>query len=164
MGKLDFKEPVNEDIKGKIKRNDGFGSLRDGGRTHYGIDYGLPEGTVVRASERGEVVRASFVPKDGNYGFTVIIDHTPFALDNERHIYTLYAHLSSVNVSCGDMVVKGQVIGFSGNTGTKSFYKNKHAQFHLHFEIVDTEGSGKMNWNSEGSTGYNGDVNRVNRR
>lgn len=45
-----IKEPVNEDINGKIKRNDGFGSVRDGGRTHYGTDYGSPEGTEVHAS------------------------------------------------------------------------------------------------------------------
>lgn len=155
MGKLKFMQPVTNE------RKDWFGAHRQNGRTHYGIDYGSPEGTEVHASERGKVERASFVPKNGNYGLTVIIDHTPFAGDNERHIYTLYAHLSSLNVSCGDIVSNGQVIGLSGNTGTKSFYKNKHAQFHLHFEIIDTQGSGKMNWNSEGSTGYNGHVNRV---
>ncbi|MBI1911211.1 MAG: M23 family metallopeptidase [Deltaproteobacteria bacterium] len=158
MGKLYFKEPVNKNIE----RNDGFGEIRKDGRTHYGIDYDSPAGTEIRASERGKVVRASFVPKDGNYGYTVIIDHTPEASDNERHIYTLYAHLSSLNVSCGDMVSQEQAIGLSGNTGTASFYRNTGRQFHLHFEVIDTRESGKMNWNSEGGTGYNGHVNRVN--
>ena len=156
MGELNFKRPVDNGIR------DVFGSVREGGRTHYGIDYDSPEGTEVHASERGKVVRASFVSGDGNYGFTVIIDHTPNAEDNERHIYTLYAHLSSLIVSYGDIVGLGQAIALSGNTGTKSFYKNSRRQSHLHFEVIDTQGSGKMDWNSEGSTGYNGHVNRVN--
>ncbi|MBI1911207.1 MAG: M23 family metallopeptidase [Deltaproteobacteria bacterium] len=108
------------------------------------------------------------MPKDGNYGFTVIIDHTPEAGDNERHIYTLYAHLSSLSVSCGDIVSQEQAIGRSGNTGTKEFYRNQFRKktntgrgCHLHFEVIDTQESGKMNWNREGGTGYNGHVNRV---
>ena len=158
MGELKFKKPVDKDIK----RNDEFGTVRKDGRTHYGIDYDAKEGTEVQASERGEVVMASFVPGDGNYGFTVIIDHTPDAGDDERHIYTLYAHLSALNVSYGDMVSKGKAIGLSGNTGTASFYGNTGRQFHLHFEVIDTQESGKMDWNMEGGTGYNGHVNRVN--
>lgn len=157
MEKLNFKKPVSENIEIR----DVFGTDRKNGKKHYGIDYDSPAGTVVRASERGKVVRASFVSGDGNYGFTVIIDHTPFAANNERHIYTLYAHLSSLNVSCGDMVSQKQAIGLSGNTGTKSFYKNIGRQFHLHFEVIDTKESGKMNWNREGGIGYNGHVNRV---
>lgn len=155
MGVLNFRRPVDNGI------SDVYGKPRKDGRTHYGIDYDSPEGTEVHASERGKVVRASFVPKEGNYGFTVIIDHTPFADDNERHIYTLYAHLSSLNVSYGDIVSQGQGIGLSGNTGTASFYRNTGRQFHLHFEVIDTKESGKMNWNREGGTGYNGHVNRV---
>lgn len=156
MGKLYFQEPVKD-----IERNGGFGDNRNG-RTHYGIDYDTKGGTEVQASERGMVVRASYVPGDPNYGFTVVIDHTPDAGDDERHIYTLYAHLSSLSVSSGDMVSQGEAIGLSGNTGTASFYGNTGRQFHLHFEVIDTQGSGKMKWNSEGSTGYNGHVNRVN--
>lgn len=155
MGELKFKEPVTDEIR------DVFGSDRKNGRTHYGIDYASDEGTEVEASERGMVVRSSFVPGNPNYGFTVIIDHTPDAGDDERHIYTLYAHLSALNVSDGDMVGKGQAIGSSGNTGTSSFYGNTGGQHHLHFEMIDTQGSGKMDWNREGSTGYNGHVNRV---
>ncbi|MBI1911209.1 MAG: M23 family metallopeptidase [Deltaproteobacteria bacterium] len=71
MGKLKFMQPVTNE------RKDWFGAHRQNGSTHYGIDYGSPEGTEVHASERGKVERASFVPKDGNYGYTVIIDHTP---------------------------------------------------------------------------------------
>lgn len=157
MGRLNFKVPVSNETK----INDVFGTDRDNGRKHYGIDYKSPEGTEVQASERGEVVRASFVPGDPNYGYTVIIDHTPEAGDDERHIYTLYAHLSALNVSYGDIVGQGKAIGLSGNTGTAGFYNNTGRQFHLHFEVIDTGESGKMDWSREGSTGYNGRVNRV---
>ncbi len=156
MGKLRFRIPVAEN---KITGH--YGELRRN-RLHYGIDYGVASGKEIMASERGEVVRASFVPGNGNYGFAVIIDHTPEAGDNERHIYTLYAHLSTLNASYGDIVSQGQVIGLSGNTGTASFYENTGRQYHLHFEVIDSQESGKMNWNREGGTGYDGHVNRVN--
>jgi len=47
---------------------------------------------------------------------------------NGNRLYTLYGHLSSVNVSNGQTVSKGQVIGYSGNTG------NSYGA-HLHFEV-----------------------------
>ena len=60
MGKIEFMQPVTNE------RKDWFGSHRHNGSTHYGIDYGSPEGTEVQASERGKVVRASFVPGERN--------------------------------------------------------------------------------------------------
>ena len=47
---------------------------------------------------------------------------------NGNRLYTLYGHLSSVNVSVGQTVTQGQVIGYSGNTG------NSYGA-HLHFEV-----------------------------
>ena len=47
---------------------------------------------------------------------------------NGSRIYTIYGHLSSVNVSAGQTVSQGQVIGYSGNTG------NSYGA-HLHFEV-----------------------------
>jgi murein DD-endopeptidase MepM/ murein hydrolase activator NlpD len=55
------------------------------------------------------------------YGFAVVISHGPFQ--------TLYGHLSSVNVRCGENVVGGQPIGGVGSTGNSSGP-------HLHFELM----------------------------
>ncbi|NIQ06854.1 MAG: M23 family metallopeptidase [Candidatus Korarchaeota archaeon] len=51
------------------------------------------------------------------YGKTIIIDYTPIAGKNVRHIYTLSAHLDKRSVSNGQKVKKGDEIGKSGNSG-----------------------------------------------
>lgn len=61
-------------------------------------------------------------PADG-YGNTVIIHHP-------NGLYTLYAHLSSFNVTAGQKVAQGDVIGQSGNTGNSTGP-------HLHFEFIN---------------------------
>lgn len=152
MGELIFKEPVSAPM------GDGYGDRRGG--KHYGIDYQTPIGTMVKTSERGQVVRASFNERKtnngGSYGFVVIIDHTPYAKKSERHLYTLYAHLHEINVHAGQEVVLGQPIGASGNTGTKEFYANKLGGRHLHFEIIDNPTY--IAWNTEGELGILGHV------
>jgi murein DD-endopeptidase MepM/ murein hydrolase activator NlpD len=56
-----------------------------------------------------------------NYGYHVTIRH-------REGFETLYAHLSSIAVSYGQYVVKGETIGLSGNTGVSTGP-------HLHFEM-----------------------------
>ena len=81
-----------------------------------------------------------------NYGNVVVIDHAPEAGKDQRHIYSLYAHLDGVLTSRGETVEKGSTIGISGNTGTRQYYegerkgipKAKQRGFHLHFEIIDS--------------------------
>lgn len=95
-----------------------------GGRMHYGIDIGKNgrSGDVpVVAVQDGTVISARYM---NGYGNTVMIAHY---IDG-RLITTLYAHLDSINVSNGQKVSKGQVIGIMGNTG-RSFGP------HLHFEV-----------------------------
>jgi murein DD-endopeptidase MepM/ murein hydrolase activator NlpD len=88
------------------------------GRMHEGIDYGMPVGTDVKASDGGKVIYAG--RKDA-YGLCVIIDHG-------GNMTTLYAHNSKLLVSKGDKVFQGQLIAKSGNTG-------RSTGPHLHFEI-----------------------------
>lgn len=85
---------------------------------HTGIDYALPNGTPVIASDDGLVV---FAGKDNTgYGNMVILQH------NDGNA-TLYAHLSGIGVVLRQKVTQGQLIGLSGSTGNSTGP-------HLHFE------------------------------
>jgi murein DD-endopeptidase MepM/ murein hydrolase activator NlpD len=86
---------------------------------HLAIDIGAALGEPISAADSGVVVFAGWAT--GGYGNTVAIDHG-------NGYSTLYAHLSSINVSCGRSVAQGQTIGYGGSTGNSTGP-------HLHFEI-----------------------------
>lgn len=86
---------------------------------HLAIDIGAGEGMQIYASDSGVVVFAGGAA--GGYGRMVMIDHG-------NGYQTLYAHLSVVSVTCGQNVVRGQVIGLAGSTGNSTGP-------HLHFEV-----------------------------
>jgi murein DD-endopeptidase MepM/ murein hydrolase activator NlpD len=88
------------------------------GRMHEGIDISVPEGTPVRAAKAGRVILAAYT---GGYGNYTCVDHG-------GGLSSCYAHQSSYAVSPGDEVAQGEVIGYSGNTGSSTGP-------HLHFEI-----------------------------
>lgn len=86
---------------------------------HNGVDWGVPSGTPIRAAEGGVVLAARDDP--GGYGHYIKIDHG----DGQTAIY---GHLSRIETAANRMVERGQVIGYSGNTGNSTGP-------HLHFEI-----------------------------
>jgi murein DD-endopeptidase MepM/ murein hydrolase activator NlpD len=88
------------------------------GRMHEGIDISVPEGTPIRAAKPGRVILAA---STGGYGNYTCVDHG-------GGLSSCYAHQSSYAVSPGDQVAQGDVIGYSGNTGSSTGP-------HLHFEI-----------------------------
>lgn len=85
---------------------------------HKGTDFHAPEGTKIFAMNRG-VVRIARTFR--NYGKTIVVDHG-------LGLQTLYMHLSKIYVNEGELVLPGQLIGKSGQTG----YAEKP---HLHLSV-----------------------------
>ena len=88
-------------------------------KNHSGLDVGAGYGAAIVAADSGTVIRASNTG-DG-YGNCVIIDHG-------NGYQTLYGHMSSVTVSEGTTVTKGNTIGYVGSTGLSTGP-------HCHFEV-----------------------------
>ena len=97
-------------------------------RPHKGIDLGCDRGTPVYAIADGIVSAAAAVY---SYGNCVQISHG--TADDGNTYDSLYAHLSSIAVSQGSAVTKGQVIGYVGNTG--NVYSTGGGGYHLHLEL-----------------------------
>ncbi len=94
-----------------------------GQRWHGGIDIGTGGRQVpILAAESGTVSIAAYC---GGYGNYVMITHG-------GGVATLYAHLSSMHVSEGESVSRGDEIGTAGTTGAST-------GIHLHFEVHDKE-------------------------
>lgn len=85
---------------------------------HTGVDLAASVGTPVQAANSGRVIFAGW--NSWGYGYTVVLAHGPFT--------TVYGHLSSIYVSCGQDVGAGTTIAGTGNSGNSTGP-------HLHFEI-----------------------------
>lgn len=97
------------------------------GSPHHGTDFPAAKGTPIYAVADGVVSAARAMP---SYGNCVQISHG--TADDDNNYATLYAHMSSIAVSEGQTVTKGQVIGYVGNTGDVS---GKNGGYHLHLEL-----------------------------
>lgn len=90
-------------------------------RFHKGIDLTASTGTPVRTTANGMVTK---VTRSTSYGLVVEVNH------NDK-IDTLYAHMSGFAVEEGQRVLRGQVIGYVGNTGRS---KAPHLHYEVHVE------------------------------
>lgn len=100
------------------------------GHGHNAIDIGVPIGTPVLAALSGSVLgvgNTDLVRGCYSFGKWVMVKHP-------NGINTLYSHLSSIDVSVGQQVSTGQVLGLSGMTGYATGP-------HLHFGVYATEGT-----------------------
>jgi len=118
------------DWKGRDKSSSGFID------NHDAHDWNMPRGTPLRAVAAGVVRKARWfntgcTGSDSSTQGEVYIDHTvnrsPSTYNEE--FTTAYFHLQSLNVSDGQTVAAGDVIGWSGNTGCSSGP-------HLHFAVL----------------------------
>ena len=91
-------------------------------KIHEGLDIAVPVATPIFASCNG-VVR--FCGELDGYGLTVVLSH-------DNGYMTLYAHCNSFNVMKNQPVLEGEIIAYSGNSGTSTGP-------HLHFEIRKDE-------------------------
>jgi murein DD-endopeptidase MepM/ murein hydrolase activator NlpD len=102
---------------------------------HAGVDLRDEAGSPVRATAPGKVVTAGWA---GGYGNMVEIEHA-------NGISTRYGHMSAINVSEGQMVQRGSMIGRVGSTG-------RSTGPHLHYEVrVDGEPTDPMRFLRAGS-------------
>lgn len=102
-------------------------------KKHTGIDInGVKKGTPVIAAAAGKVTCASTGDKCSNCQQSGGGTHVEIKVTSHKNTYTSYAHLSKLAVKTGDSVSAGQVIGYVGNTGSKS------VGVHLHFGVSIT--------------------------
>lgn len=100
------------------------------GRTHLGVDFGMPLGSSIFAADGGSVIFAGY---SGSYGNFVKVDHG-------NGFVTCYAHCSKITVQTGQAVDKGAVIAQVGSTGNSTGP-------HLHFEVrVNGRNMNPMNY------------------
>ena len=88
-------------------------------QVHLGMDIASTRRANVRAANTGEVIFADYL---GIYGNMVLVDHG-------QGLFSLYSHLSQINVSVGDKVDQKTVLGLTGTTGMAG-------GDHLHFSML----------------------------
>ena len=90
-------------------------------KLHKGVDFAAPKGTPIFAGGNGKI---DFIGNNGGYGKYIRIKHN-------NGYKTAYAHLSKFgkNISKGDQVNQGSIIGYVGSTGNSTGP-------HLHYEII----------------------------
>jgi len=121
------KEPVLLNVNnypsyvGYYQRPINGGRKTQGIHGYNGVDLAAPKGTPIYAAANGRVIIARTSGYNGGYGLYVVISHT-------NGTQTVYGHMSKVNVSVGQNVEQGQIIGAVGNTG-------RSTGPHVHFEI-----------------------------
>src|SRR3989344_181900 len=84
---------------------------------HHGTDYMVPTSTPILACDNGQVIQSG---TNGDFGISVIIDHLWGT--------SIYGHLLEAKVTTGQELKRGELVGFSGESGVVT-------SPHLHFGI-----------------------------
>ena len=127
-GRFLLRRPIQAPANDLIDPTYGYGSTASGTREpHHGVEFPNPTGTPVYAAAEGIVIfagpdeEAVYAPWGNFYGNLVVIAHG-------SDLFTLYAHLSKIDVLVGENVSTGDKIGEVGRTGGA-------IGSHLHFEV-----------------------------
>ena len=128
-----FVRPIAADVVNWPLADYRYGGIFFGNTVHTGIDIPADEGTPVMASGAGTIVWADWgfysgwkENKNDPYGMAVVIRHD-FGYEGQP-LYTVYAHLSRIDVRPGRWVDVSEQIGLVGDTGHTTGP-------HLHFEV-----------------------------
>ncbi len=115
--------PTSDPLVTQEYGNTAFASWAYKTKFHNGVYFRAPLGTPILAADDGEVI---VVGNNGRvqYGKFILIKHN-------NNLATLYAHLSRQIVQKGNMIKRGQVIGYSGNTG---YSYGPHVHFTVYWE------------------------------
>ena len=123
-----LQRPVQPPANDRIDLSYGYGSTANRTRDpHHGVEFSNPSGTPVFAVAEGTVIfagpdkEAMYAPWGNFYGNLVVIGHPD-------KLFTLYAHLSKIDVEVNQKVFPGEKIGEVGRTGGA-------IGSHLHFEV-----------------------------
>jgi hypothetical protein len=127
-GHLILRRPIQPPANDLLDETYLYASTANGTREpHHGVEFPNPSGTPVYAAADGTVIFAGpdtaaiYCPWPNFYGNLVVIEH-------KDGLFTLYAHLSKIDVTTGGVVGAGTNIGEVGRTGVA-------IGSHLHFEV-----------------------------
>ena len=123
-----LQRPIQPPANNLIDPGYGYGSTANGTRDpHHGVEFSNASGIPIYAAADGTVIfagpddQAIYAPWGNFYGNLVVIEHL-------GELFTLYAHLSKIDVEVNQNVFAGEKIGEVGSTGGA-------IGSHLHFEV-----------------------------
>jgi len=109
--------------------------------SHLGVDIKVPMRTPIYAIANGVVIKSA--NQSSGYGKHIVLEHDNFPTlddaDETTTYYSAYCHMDELLVSENDVVNKGDLLGYSGQTGTATTP-------HLHFQIDNDESDWHPFW------------------
>lgn len=127
-GHFVLQRPIHSPANDLVEAAYRYGSTANGTReSHHGVEFANASGTPVYAAADGTVsfagpdTTAIYSPWENFYGNMVVIEH-------DDALFTLYVHLSRIDVEAGQQVFVGDKIGEVGKTGVA-------IGSHLHLEV-----------------------------